>query len=416
MPVGVSSLRCSARAVLDEVVQLARPQLRTLPIRQARPLTTSTTPRAAVVDIPTQPDAALPPKWSMTKESTRLVPVSASYFTGNADFFDNWLALQDLLRKYQTLPTIPKDNAPSVKWRTLAAYRGMVGRDVKAAKYKKIIDILDRLNCIDPQVIPEEVTNAINMYKRDTMSAVSQKKAQEVDEYGRAHGLGRRKTSVARVVVLEGDGQVVVNGKPLASIFERIHDRESALWPLVATQRMQHYNVWANVEGGGKTGQAEALTLGIARALMVHEPALKPALRRGVFYYFSHICWTYANFAQLDVSPVMPEWLSVRSPESSRPARCLPGSSVKGRKSLGLVVYYYIPVNVLYFLDLMCSDTQKKKVVDFTLHMTQDLCAKKDILQNLCTRRSNCTTEHRLYNTISKMKFLMHLLHNLRYS
>ncbi|KAF8252323.1 hypothetical protein K440DRAFT_536233 [Wilcoxina mikolae CBS 423.85] len=284
MTVGVTTLRFSCRPALDGFLQLARPEfhlftsLRHTPLRL---LSTSAASRVAVEDTPSSSyNSSPPPTWSQTKETTRLVPVSASYFTGNADFFDNWLALQELLRRYQTLPTVPRESAPHVKWRTLAQYRGVVGRDVKAAKYKKIIDILDRLNCINPAVIPDEVKNALNMYKRDMVQNVSQAKQKSLDEFGRAHGLGRRKTSVAKVVVLEGDGQVLVNGKPLAQVFERMHDRESAVWPLIATSRMDKYNVWATVEGGGKTGQAEAMTLGVARALMVHEPALKPALRR----------------------------------------------------------------------------------------------------------------------------------------
>lgn len=261
----------SCRTALHDIIQAG--------FRRAssRLLTTTATPRAFV----DEPSSSEPPTWSQTKEITRLVPVSASYFTGNADFFDSWLALQELLRRYQTLPTVPKDSALHVKWRTLAQYRGVVGNDVKAAKYKKIIDILDRLNCIDPVVIPSEVQNTLDMYKRDLRQNVSQAKPKTLDNVGRAHGMGRRKTSVARVVVLEGYGQVLVNAKPLAQVFERIHDRESAIWPLIATSRMEKYNVWATVEGGGKTGQAEAMTLGLARALLVHEPALKPALRRG---------------------------------------------------------------------------------------------------------------------------------------
>jgi len=115
---------------------------------------------------------------------------------------------------------------------------------------------------------------------RKAEKATSQEEPKALDVFGRVHGLGRRKTSVANVWVLEGDGRVLVNGKPLAEVFDRVHDRESAVWPLLSTGRMGKYNVWAIVSGGGKTGQAEALTLGLARALLVHEPALKPALRR----------------------------------------------------------------------------------------------------------------------------------------
>ena len=93
--------------------------------------------------------------------------------------------------------------------------------------------------------------------------------------------MGRRKTSSAVAWVVEGDGQVLVNGKSLTQTFGRIHDRESAIWALKATERIDRYNVWALVKGGGTTGQAEALTLAVADGLMVHEPSLKPTLRRG---------------------------------------------------------------------------------------------------------------------------------------
>ncbi|GAM90793.1 hypothetical protein ANO11243_088380 [Dothideomycetidae sp. 11243] len=98
--------------------------------------------------------------------------------------------------------------------------------------------------------------------------------------WGRARAVGRRKTSSAVVWLVEGEGDVRVNGKKLTDAFGRLHDRESAIWALKATDRIDKYNIWATVSGGGTTGQAEALTLGVAKALLVHEPALKPALRR----------------------------------------------------------------------------------------------------------------------------------------
>ena len=103
----------------------------------------------------------------------------------------------------------------------------------------------------------------------------------EVDAFGRACGIGRRKSSTAKVFLVQGEGKILVNGKSINSAFGRIHDRESALWALKATGRMDRYNVWALASGGGSTGQAEAITLGAAKALLVHEPDLKPALRRG---------------------------------------------------------------------------------------------------------------------------------------
>jgi ribosomal protein S9 len=121
----------------------------------------------------------------------------------------------------------------------------------------------------------------MEQFKRPGSAELQKPKVQKLDAYGRAKGIGRRKESSARVYLVEGTGEVLINGKSIVQAFPRLHDRESALWALKATQRMDKYNVWALVEGGGVTGQAESITLALARALLVHEPALKPALRRG---------------------------------------------------------------------------------------------------------------------------------------
>src|SRR5437763_5732279 len=74
--------------------------------------------------------------------NARLVPASPSYFTGRPDFTDNLLALQSMLRKYESLPVVPPGQAPRVAWRTLAQYRVLVGEQVKSAKYHKILQLL----------------------------------------------------------------------------------------------------------------------------------------------------------------------------------------------------------------------------------------------------------------------------------
>ncbi len=157
----------------------------------------------------------------------------------------------------------------------------IVGEPVRSSKYHKIIDLLQRLNRIHPTVMPPELKDAMQIYKRDVDPFAVVRRPNIIDEYGRASGVGRRKSSSAKVYLVQGDGEVLVNGKSISSVFGRVHDRESALWALKATGRLDKYNVWALVRGGGTTGQAEAVTLGAAKALMVFEPALKPALRRG---------------------------------------------------------------------------------------------------------------------------------------
>ncbi|KAL7270975.1 37S ribosomal protein S9, mitochondrial [Rhizina undulata] len=270
--------RCCYRSILDELSLSSRSARFTLPARPlARPQSRTFTSSIKALATALETSGHATGGW---EERTRLTPASPSYFTGSADFFDNWLALQELLRTHQTLPQVPPEEAPRVKWKTLNQYRSLVGSAVKAAKYKKIILLLNRINRIDPTLLPEEAKGALEFYKRDLEADTSKAKEKTLDNWGRGYGTGRRKTSVARVFVVEGDGQVLINGKSLAEAFDRQHDRESAVWPLLATSRLDKYNVWATVEGGGKTGQAEALTLGVAKALLVHEPDLKPALRR----------------------------------------------------------------------------------------------------------------------------------------
>lgn len=224
------------------------------------------------------------------RQNARVVPASPSYFTGRPNSTDRYLNLLALLRRYQTLPTVGSGQAPRVAWRTTTQYRLLVGEDIRAAKYNKVVQVLQRLNKIHPSIMPKELKDAMDFYKRDIDPYAVTKRPSIIDADGRAYGVGRRKSSSAKVYLVQGEGQVLVNGKSINSAFGRIHDRESALWALKATGRMDKYNVWALVSGGGSTGQAEAITLGAAKALMVFEPALKPALRRGEAFDPSSSC------------------------------------------------------------------------------------------------------------------------------
>lgn len=210
----------------------------------------------------------------------RVVPASASYFTALPRFTDDLLGLQALLRRHTTLPTVPAGEAPRVAWLTYAQYTMSNTEPIRKASYAKLVKLLHRLNQIHPALLPEEVAAELRRFKRAIQPNENKAKPIIVDVWGRARAVGRRKTSSAVVWLVEGEGDVRVNGKKLTDAFGRLHDRESAIWALKATDRIDKYNIWATVSGGGTTGQAEALTLGVAKALLVHEPALKPALRR----------------------------------------------------------------------------------------------------------------------------------------
>lgn len=96
---------------------------------------------------------------------------------------------------------------------------------------------------------------------------------------GDSLGTGRRKTSVARVRVRTGGGNIEINGRSLDDFFDNDHDRANVLAPLVATGTRDSVDVVVRVHGGGISGQSGAIKLGIARALKSYDVALEPALR-----------------------------------------------------------------------------------------------------------------------------------------
>lgn len=94
-------------------------------------------------------------------------------------------------------------------------------------------------------------------------------------------GVGRRKASTARVRITSGSGEFVVNGKTLAEYFPRIGDADLILSPMKDANSQATLNVSVIVKGGGVTGQAGAVRLGLARALVKMNPDVDKAMRHG---------------------------------------------------------------------------------------------------------------------------------------
>ena len=92
-------------------------------------------------------------------------------------------------------------------------------------------------------------------------------------------GLGRRKSAVARVRLRPGAGGFLGNGRPVDEFFRTIQSQKRVREPLVVTETAQSYDVAATVQGGGPTGQADAVLLGIARALKKLNPGYDDVLR-----------------------------------------------------------------------------------------------------------------------------------------
>jgi small subunit ribosomal protein S9 len=231
----------------------------------------------------------------------RIVPDSPSYFSGQPESTDEFLYIQALYNRYLSLPRVGgfddgsavAESRQSVKkaarnpWRKFEDFRANSGRPMKRQRYDEIVEMLNSLAAIEPVLMPLSVSGVIQEYRHTQSTAKRHKIKLGLDTWGRGIGVGRRKSASAQVHLVKGQGEVLINGRGLAEAFPRLHDRESALWPLKITSRMDKYNVWALVKGGGSTGQAEAITLGVAKALLLHEPALQQRLYHGTFIFYS---------------------------------------------------------------------------------------------------------------------------------
>lgn len=95
-------------------------------------------------------------------------------------------------------------------------------------------------------------------------------------------GIGRRKAATARVRIMSGSGQFTVNEKPAQAYFTRLGDMEKIVAPLEAAgENPSQLDISVVVEGGGVTGQTDAVQLGVARAVVLMNPDMRLTLRRG---------------------------------------------------------------------------------------------------------------------------------------
>lgn len=213
----------------------------------------------------------------------RVVPASPAYYFRKPIFITELTLAKDLVRRYAKLPTCKPGTERRVVWMRSKDFTAATHEVVSDSKFDRMIYALRRLNKILPSVRPKIVEEAISKWATDFDPVLATTKIPKPDRYGRTNASGGRKTAEATVILVEGTGEFYVNGKPLTEFFGRVHDRESVVWSLKWTNRLHRYNLWATVQGGGTTGQAEALALAVGKSLVGQEPALKRWVRKGIF-------------------------------------------------------------------------------------------------------------------------------------
>lgn len=140
---------------------------------------------------------------------------------------------------------------------------------------------VDKEELAQAQWLAKEEKAMEDQRKRWMENAKPPIRVRQIDERGRSYGRGSRKTASARVWIEPGEGIMTVNRLDFVEYFTRETDREHVMGPLVATETCGKFDVKVFTQGGGLTGQAGAVRLGLARALQNHNPQeFRPPLKR----------------------------------------------------------------------------------------------------------------------------------------
>ena len=114
----------------------------------------------------------------------------------------------------------------------------------------------------------------------ENLNTETASKKSELNFKDSKYATGRRKTSIAKVWVKKGSGSIYVNGIKMSEYFKKANLQIAVYRPLTVTKRENEFDVKCSVNGGGLSGQAGAIILGISRALVEFEPSLKPTLKK----------------------------------------------------------------------------------------------------------------------------------------
>ncbi|KAJ3339073.1 37S ribosomal protein S9, mitochondrial [Gonapodya sp. JEL0774] len=211
-------------------------------------------------------------------------PTDIAYFTGNPSYYSAVLILNDAIRKcgLDFKDKTQYEGSALPVWMKKEEMQTELDAQLSAGKYEEIVHKLSILYANrdrDPLRLSDEFFAS---YVRP--GALFRPKAPEppaADEHGRVFAQGSRKTSRARVLLIPGDGEMYVNGVRFGDYFkDRIGGLDGEVLKVFGVAGvLGQYNVWAEAQGGGLTGQLGALQLAIARALIVFEPSKALALQ-----------------------------------------------------------------------------------------------------------------------------------------
>jgi small subunit ribosomal protein S9 len=195
---------------------------------------------------------------------------------------------KDRLPDFRSEPSLPGD--PLLRTHMIDLFPGFYGDEDDGHDIKRIVEDKEALVDLEDEEPAERLAEMEKLYKETKEYEEKRKRWIEnskavvrvpvIDEVGRAYGRGGRKTASARVWITPGFGNVTVNRKDFVDYFPRFEDREHILGPMVVTRTCGKFDLQCQVQGGGKTGQAGAIRLGVARALQHWNPEYRPPMKK----------------------------------------------------------------------------------------------------------------------------------------
>lgn len=216
-------------------------------------------------------------------ERLRVVPKLKTFYGGNPIHEENINLLNELIRRHINLPTriVDDKELQSTRFISFEEYRQQVkgGTRLKPVHHKELTQLLHRLRSIDPQLMPKEVTDALKEFMTVNKEAVKvAEKTKTLDNFGRAIASAKRKASSAKVYLVRGEGEALINGKSLVEYFPKDSDRRRVVYPFQVVCQEGNFNFFSHVSGGGSTGQADATMYAIAKCLVIFNPLFKSRL------------------------------------------------------------------------------------------------------------------------------------------
>eukprot|EP00049_Salpingoeca_infusionum_P027080 m.30192 g.30192 ORF g.30192 m.30192 type:complete len:390 (+) comp9260_c0_seq2:147-1316(+) len=231
-----------------------------------------------------------------------LRPDSAGHYTGYPQFSDtldqldallikldaklndgNWVVSVDSVYNKETGESFlrPKPHHPAKQvWKPLAQVQVAIQEIFPEQQYAIMKKVLTRIDTHPLYHLLEQGIEDDPLKPFKTVAALSSSdyKPKQPDAQGRIRAVGKRKSSIARVWVQEGSGQFTVNGQVMADYFPDILRRRIAMEPLYVVGGLDQYDITCFVKGGGSSGQAGAISHGLAKALLDLQPEFKDML------------------------------------------------------------------------------------------------------------------------------------------